>query len=444
MKAVIRPVQEGAKGTDLGTNLFSEARTMKVAFINQPWNQVVSPMESDSVAIWSHQVARRLSDFCNVTIYACSADTQTHAEHQEGIDYRYIPTSLDQRLLRLRNLSARLRRSTRPSFSGGLYYLAYILRVAQDLRRTKCDLVHIPNLSQFVPIVRAFNPGLKIVLHMHCEWLSQLDPKLIARRVRRTDLVVGCSEYITEKIRQRFPRYASRCRTVYNGVDVNRNAVPAEHHNGHPPRILFVGRISPEKGLHVLLEAFPRVAQRYPQAQLEIVGPNAATSPEFLCRLSDNPKVAGLAAFYHGDYLARLQGQLPAELMRQVSFLHAVPHSMLAQRYAAADVYVQSSLSEAFGMPVAEAMAASVPVVATRVGGIPELVEHGKTGLLVEADDAPGLAEAILRLLADEDLRKTLGQSARARVIERFCWDRIATDLRILYEKLGVNTCGCP
>ncbi len=154
---------------------------MKVAFVSQPWNKVVPPVESGSLAIWNYQVARRLSEFCDVAIYARSADTQKHAEDHEGVHYRYIPTPLDARLLRLLGLSSRLRRSTRPYFSGGLYYIEYILRVSQDLRRMKYDLVHIWNLSQFVPIVRALNPGIKIVLHMQCEWLSQLDRKLISR-----------------------------------------------------------------------------------------------------------------------------------------------------------------------------------------------------------------------------------------------------------------------
>ncbi len=187
----------------------------------------------------------------------------------------------------------------------------------------------------------------------------------------------------------------------------------------------------------MLLEAFQRVVRDYPDVELEIVGPKAAPLLEFIYKLSDDPKVSGLASFCHGDYLARLKGQLPAELMKRISFSGEIPHSMLAQRYAVADVYVQPSLTEAFGMPVAEAMAAGVPVVATRVGGIPEMIEDGKTGLLVEADDAQGLAEGIRRLLADEDLRESMGKSAKARATELFSWDRVASDLRTLCESLG-------
>jgi len=89
----------------------------------------------------------------------------------------------------------------RPLFASKLFYLTYVLQVARDLKREKCDIVHLHNFFQFVPIIRAFNPKIKIVLHMHCEWLTQLDRTMIENRLRKVDLIIGCSEYITEKAR---------------------------------------------------------------------------------------------------------------------------------------------------------------------------------------------------------------------------------------------------
>jgi len=88
-------------------------------------------------------------------------------------------------------------------------------------------------------------------------------------------------------------------------------------------------------------------------------------------------------------------------------------------------------------MPIVEAMATGVPIVATRGGGTPELVVDGETGLLVERGDASALAEAILRLLSDEKLRKSMGRAARKRAVELFSWDQIVKNLLYLYQEIG-------
>jgi glycosyltransferase involved in cell wall biosynthesis len=338
----------------------------------------------------------------------------------------------DDRLLRvLRRLSG-FYDARRPLFASGLYYLGYALQVANDLGDRACDVVHVQNFSQFVPVIRALNPGVRIVLHAHCEWLTQLDRRMIERRLRQADLVVGCSEYITRKIRQRFPQFADRCQTVSNGVDVGRffgrngHAAPGE---GGDKRLLFVGRISPEKGVHVLLDAFQKVVERCPRARLEVVGPQGAAPIEFIVGLADDPRVSGLASFYQGDYFSRLRGRLSSDALGRVSFKGHVAHSRLSDHYRNADVLINPSLSEAFGMSLVEAMAAGVPVVATRVGGVPEVVEDGKTGLLVEPGDASALAGAILRLLTDDGLRRSMGEAARRRAVERYSWEAVADRL---------------
>jgi len=190
---------------------------------------------------------------------------QKKVEYDQGVHYRRISTAADEwstyistavdklgRFPIFRNVRRLLffRNVKRPLFASNLYYLTYVLQVAKDLRAEKCDVVHLHNFSQFVPIIRAFNPEIKIVLHMHCEWLTQLDRTMIERRLREADLVIGCSKYITEKILHRFPQFAKRCQTVYSGVDVNHFVSENNHwatkKNG-VKRLLFVGRNSPEK-----------------------------------------------------------------------------------------------------------------------------------------------------------------------------------------------------
>jgi glycosyltransferase involved in cell wall biosynthesis len=220
-------------------------------------------------------------------------------------------------------------------------------------------------------------------------------------------------------------------------VDVKFSETRNGRKNGAAKRVLFVGRISPEKGLHVLLEAFQQIARTYPDVELEIVGPKAAPPVAFIFKLSNDPTVAGLMAHCNGDYLTALEERVPAELRQRVSFSGAIPHSVLAARYAAADIYVQPSLIEAFPLPIPEAMAAGVPVVGTRVGGIPEAITDGVTGRLVDSNDAEALAEAIVDLLRDEPSRRSMGQSARARALERFSWEHVAENLLGVYESMS-------
>jgi glycosyltransferase involved in cell wall biosynthesis len=430
---------------------------MKIAFIHQPINIISPKGRTGSIEIITYEMARRLAPQCDVVVYARKWRYQKEFEYDEGVRYRRISTIFDEwhnylqygidRLEKISGINALnqsirrvllFRDAKRPLFASRWYYWNYALQVARHLRKEKCDIVHIQTFSQFVPIIRAFNPEIKIVLHMHCEWLTQLDYRMIESRLKHTDLIIGVSDYITEKIRHRFPQFASRCQTLYNGIDIN--TFVNENHESAPntndtKQLLYVGRVSPEKGVHVLLEAFHNVLRQYPRAQLKIVGQQGALPIEYLVALSDDSREKGLKRFYRGNYISFLKNQLSSSDARHVTFAGTVAHQLIAKLYSDADVcIVPSEVNEPLGMPVIEAMGLGVPVVATRGGGIPEIVVDGKTGLLVERGDASAMAEAILRLLSDEELKNSIARAGRkhARV---FSWDKIVKKLFQLYKK---------
>ena len=134
-------------------------------------------------------------------------------------------------------------------------------------------------------------------------------------------------------------------------------------------------------------------------------------------------------------YLEASLARLPADARARIRLHGKRPHDELPAFYRRADVLVVPSLSEAFGKPAVEAMASGLPVVATRVGGIPEVVADGETGLLVPPNDPVALAEAMGRLAADPALRARLGAAGRARAEERFSYDRIAREVETLDEE---------
>jgi glycosyltransferase involved in cell wall biosynthesis len=264
---------------------------------------------------------------------------------------------------------------------------------------------------------------------------------MIEHRLRKADLILGCSRHITDKVRQSFPSLAGRCQTLYNGVDLATfvNDPKKNEKRLEPKQLLFVSKVSPEKGLHVLLEAFKEVVEKNPCVRLEVVGSLNAWPLGFLIWLSEDSKVQKLASFHrkgsssYFDYLTRRCVSL--NISNNVTFHGRIPHEEVVKFYQAADVFVLPSFTEAFNMDIIEAMACQVPIVATKVGGNPEAVEDGKTGLLVESGNSRALTNAILELLSNEALRRKMGKIGRKQV-ESLSWDNIVTNLLQLYRDM--------
>ena len=409
---------------------------MKLAFIHQPIGDAINPeRHSGSLTIFLYEIARRLAASCEVIIYTRRLPSQPEIEHVDGIQYRRLVPFDDDRLLRRFNWFAGFRSCTKPMFASNWFHREYIRRIAKDLRGQHCDFAVVQTLPQYPAVIRKFNPELRIALNMQCEWLNQLDRGMVSRDLQAVDLVLGCSKYITEKVQAAFPEHAGRCRTLLNGCDVARFSAPRLN-EAHARRLLFVARVSPEKGVHVLLDAFCRLAEHYPDLQLDIVGPVAVPDRTFVLDVSDDPNVRALSRYYSTNYLAALKAALPPNLAGRVNFPGAISHQQLAVYYAGAYAFVFPAVwDEPFGLPVIEAMASGLPVVASGTGGIPEQVVHGKTGFLCAPNDAQALASAISLLLDDPDLRRGMSESGRQRALSLFSWERVADDLsRYLHE----------
>lgn len=174
------------------------------------------------------------------------------------------------------------------------------------------------------------------------------------------------------------------------------------------PRLLYIGRLVPEKGQTVLFEAVARLAERGRTVRLTLAG--------------------------EGEIRPRLE-QLAAELgiADRVEFLGAVGQDDLHALYAGASVFCLPSFAEGVPVVLMEAMAMEVPVITTKIAGIPELVEDGRTGLLVAPGRADELADALERLLADPALAARLGRQGREKVVAEFDCERSAAQLYELF-----------
>jgi glycosyltransferase involved in cell wall biosynthesis len=184
-----------------------------------------------------------------------------------------------------------------------------------------------------------------------------------------------------------------RTTVILNAVDVAR--VPRAGHDGAGPRIVSVGRLAAPKDFRTLVRALALLPRGAAEALIVGDGPDRAQLEAEIARL-------GLA---EQVLLAGERRDVPELLAR-------------------ADLFVLSSRSEGLPVSVLEAMAAGLPVIASSVGGLPELVADGETGMLVEAGDVDDLAAALRLLLAEPSLRRRLGAAGRARAEERFGLER--------------------
>ena len=200
---------------------------------------------------------------------------------------------------------------------------------------------------------------------------------------------------------------------------------------------MYAGAVSPVKGIHILLDAFKIVVQQYPEVQLEIFGPQGARPLMEIAPQKNSPLFDSISPFYATNYLDHLQEKVSPEIAGKVSFPGIVPRNQLIDNLFNADLFVFPSLwDEGFGLPPVEAMAAGTAVVATRSGAVVETIQDGKTGWLVEKNDASALATAMLKLLENDELRESIGKAARQRALSYFTWERSADIMLQLCETL--------
>jgi glycosyltransferase involved in cell wall biosynthesis len=165
---------------------------------------------------------------------------------------------------------------------------------------------------------------------------------------------------------------------------------------------------------------------------------------DYLVDLSDEPLVSGLARFYDDEARDAYAGKLQARIEELgladiVTLCGSLPYPDTVARFAEADILVHPALSEPFGRSIIEAMASGIPAVATRIGGMQESIEHEKTGLSVGPDDPAAVAQAVLRVMRDDELRERLVRNGKQAVTGKFDWDVIALGTRECYEQLCAN-----
>jgi glycosyltransferase involved in cell wall biosynthesis len=300
-----------------------------------------------------------------------------------------------------------------PRFNPGAY--AALVREGIDLaRHHQVRVLHANSAAPtqwLLPVARRLR--LPLLTHLHIDYLRRSRYALL---LHLADSVIGVSRQVNEDlIRDGVPK--ARTRVIYNGIDFARlTAQPGTDLRarlGIAPDAVAIGAVGSlirRKGHDVLLRAM---------AQL------AGTPAPHLLVASDGPE---------REALMRLSHELG--ISNRTHFLGY--HDPITDLYATCDIMALASRADAFGLVLAEAGFSHLPVVATSVGGIPEVVLDGETGLLVPPDNPDALAHALSRLVDDPALRQRMGEAGRIRAEQVFSAPRMAAEFHVEYDRLAV------
>jgi glycosyltransferase involved in cell wall biosynthesis len=298
-----------------------------------------------------------------------------------------------------------------------------VLRTWRELKRIEPDLVHCQSSSAAAlaamlgdyPRLATVHGVVRDEVHLRTGWefwAACVQVPLEHFTYRHFDDFVCISRYAERIVGDRAHTYA-----IPNAVDARLFRVQHTERSQQPPYLLFVGVLAPLKRPADLLAAHARLRREFP------------TLRTVLCGHTED-----------GSYEKALRRMLADQAITGVELLGHTSRERLAELLAGTAALVLPSAQENAPMVIAEAMAAGVPVVATRVGGIPDMIRDGETGLLYEAGDVDALTSCLRRLLEDAALREQLGQTARLWAQSTYSPERVAEATVAVYRRLlGMN-----
>lgn len=293
--------------------------------------------------------------------------------------------------------------------------LMIAIKALRLMRKNRYSLIHAYQASQAagaIVLIKLFHPRIPFLLTIQ-EGKELERQSILLRLMRRltfhaADRVTAISSYLADYVRSRSKAHID---IIPNGVDISLYAPGQPKPDSSEKIIMSVSRLVPKNGLHNLIRALPHVLEKIP-ARLVLVG--SGPLEDSLKELAVELQVAGA-----------------------VDFVGSVPPDQLPKYLRSADVFVRPSISEGLGTAFLEAMATKIPVVAGRVGGIVDFLEHEQTGLFCDPKDPFDIAAQIVRLLSDVDLRSHIIERAWKMVHDKYDWDAVALSMGRVYKDMA-------
>jgi glycosyltransferase involved in cell wall biosynthesis len=312
-------------------------------------------------------------------------------------------------------------------------YYCYAYKTAQKIKELGIKIVHVRNRPLYMPFLRSvLGNNVKLVLHEHnqniADTLSQAEANEVLASV---DAYVAVSRFTYNfEIAERYPRYKDKSYVILNGVNLDKfrpfweqeekaQTLRKKYGIEGSKVVLFSGALRERKGIHFLIDAFKLVAAKHPDARLVIAGGD-----------KDNLEAK--------DKYAMQLKESAASLGNKVIFTGFIPQTEASDIYLLGDIFCGPSLwDEAFGLVFAEASATGLAVIGSKRGGIPEIIQDGKTGLLINKPEDPDeIAQKIIALMESPSDSRRFGEAARRYMEEKFSWERVANEIESLYDRL--------
>jgi glycosyltransferase involved in cell wall biosynthesis len=323
----------------------------------------------------------------------------------------HIITSYDEGMPKFGNVQGFYVHKINSSRARVIGVLSFWLKIFLKIREIKPDILHAQDLSMSLPAYLS----RKILKIPYVVWGRGTDvyhPRNFERFtmkpiLRNAHAILALTEDMREKLKC---IYDTRIYVIPNGIDLEeyKDVMIIPNRKKGTKEILFVGRLHPIKGVQYLLRAMKQVQEKIPDARLILVGDGEER-----------------------ERLVSLSIQLG--IQKYVQFIGITPHNVVKTFMQQADVFVLPSLSEGFPNVILEAMACGLPIIASRVGGIPDIITNDTNGYLVEVKDTNDMANKILLLLSDDALRKKLSDTNRHQ-IEKYSWENVISELEKIYD----------
>jgi len=295
--------------------------------------------------------------------------------------------------------------------------LLYLLWLITAFRPDVVNLHYIARNALFcLAAKRLLN--FKLIVSIHgMDINSYANRSLLMRWVTKralevADRVLSNSAALLKDAQRISDSVIGKSMVVGNGVDLEQFVSSPQSEYAQQRYVLCVARLVFKKGIDVLIEAFETVHQRFSDLALLIAG--------------DGPQRQKYAALVEGSGLGSV-----------VELLGRVEPSQIPSLLAGCELFVLPSRQEPFGIAILEAMASRKAVIATRVGGVPEIIRHMENGFLVDAESPQELAEAVVLLLQDNELRDSLAEAGYETVRSRFTWEKVVEKYLDAYQQVS-------
>jgi spore coat protein SA len=382
----------------------------------------VPPIQGGAVEYWVDEASKRMvKPTRRLAVVSRSAGVIGH----EAIEYISIPwTSVETFFHRIKD---------RTTWKNPLRYVSKIQNVFSYGRRVAravrdFDVIYLHNEPNILFFLNK-RAGQKIVLHMHNDHLSmRLFRPFYRRALAKTDRVVCVSDYIRRQAIAAFPEYADQFCVIFNATDpevfkpygevaVRQLNTIIQIESGKK-YLLYVGRLTPIKGVHVLIKAFHEIHRLMPDVRLIITG----------------------SSFFGGAAKTAYEKELvilATSVRDAIIFTGYLPHEKLKFLYSAVDIIVLPSVwQDPCPLVVLEAMSSGTCLVSSAVGGIPEILENGNNGVLVEPGNVKTLACTTVDILNMPEIMCQIGIAARRKIIAGYTWSRLVDELEVMFASL--------